>query len=200
MAFDPYHKWLGIPPAEQPANHYRLLAINLFEDDPDVIENAADRQMAHVRTFHSGPHSAESQKLLNELSAAKLDLLDPQKRVAYDAELCRTTLVSPPVVPPPPASPVFQSLFPPPAVEPPQPSPIGVVGVLATPLEAPTEFVIDRNHAPRAGEKARPRRGNSGWAAAGVVTLAAVVLVGSLIWWKHSQDPAPTTTPQVNHA
>lgn len=23
--FDPYHRWLGIPPSEQPANHYRLL-------------------------------------------------------------------------------------------------------------------------------------------------------------------------------
>ena len=23
--FNPYHVWLGIPPEEQPANHYRLL-------------------------------------------------------------------------------------------------------------------------------------------------------------------------------
>ena len=23
--FDPYHIWLGIPPEEQPPNHYRLL-------------------------------------------------------------------------------------------------------------------------------------------------------------------------------
>ncbi len=29
--FDPYHKWLGIPPDEQPANHYRLLGLELFE-------------------------------------------------------------------------------------------------------------------------------------------------------------------------
>jgi hypothetical protein len=25
--FDPYHRWLGIPPQEQPPNHYRLLAL-----------------------------------------------------------------------------------------------------------------------------------------------------------------------------
>jgi hypothetical protein len=50
-AFDPYHRWLGIPPADQPPNHYRLLAINLFEDDAEVIEHAADRQMAHLRSF-----------------------------------------------------------------------------------------------------------------------------------------------------
>ena len=33
--FDPYHRWLGIPPAEQPANRYRLLGIAKFEDDPE---------------------------------------------------------------------------------------------------------------------------------------------------------------------
>ena len=33
-AIDPYHKWLGIPPHEQPANHYRLLGshcLNLMQ-------------------------------------------------------------------------------------------------------------------------------------------------------------------------
>ena len=34
--FDPYHKWLGIPPDQQPAHHYRLLGIGLFESDADV--------------------------------------------------------------------------------------------------------------------------------------------------------------------
>lgn len=86
-AFDPYHKWLGIPPAEQPPNHYRLLGIAWFEDDADVIEAAADRQMAHVRTYQSGKHSEASQAILNELSAARLTLLDRQKKTAYDAML-----------------------------------------------------------------------------------------------------------------
>ena len=48
--FNPYHKWLGIPLEEQPPNYYRLLAIRPFEDDPDVIEAAADQRMSHVRT------------------------------------------------------------------------------------------------------------------------------------------------------
>ncbi len=52
--FDPYRKWLGIPPAEQPPNHYRLLGIGLFESDAEVIASAADRQMSHVRNFQSG--------------------------------------------------------------------------------------------------------------------------------------------------
>jgi serine/threonine protein kinase len=85
--FDPYHKWLGVPPADQPPHHYRLLGIALFESDSDVIEGAADRQMAHVRTFQSGQHSALSQQILNELAAAKVCLLNPQKKAAYDADL-----------------------------------------------------------------------------------------------------------------
>src|SRR6185436_3608769 len=85
--FDPYRKWLGIPPKDQPPNHYRLLGIAHFEDDPDVIENAAARQMAHVRTFQSGKNSALSQKLLNELTAAKLCLLQRERKTPYDEEL-----------------------------------------------------------------------------------------------------------------
>jgi hypothetical protein len=85
--FDPYHKWLAIPPEEQPANHYRLLGLRLFEDDPDVIETSADRQMGHVRRFATGQRGELSQKLLNEISAAKVCLLTPAKRAAYDATI-----------------------------------------------------------------------------------------------------------------
>ena len=27
QSFDPYHKWLGIPPEDQPPHHYRLLGV-----------------------------------------------------------------------------------------------------------------------------------------------------------------------------
>jgi hypothetical protein len=86
--FDPYRKWLGIPPKEQPPHHYRLLGIATFEDDPDVIENAAARQMSHVRTFQtSKQHGPISQRILTELSAAKLCLLSPASKADYDAQL-----------------------------------------------------------------------------------------------------------------
>jgi hypothetical protein len=62
-SFDAYYKWLGISPKDQPPNHYRLLGIELFDDDPDVIEAAADQRMAHVRTYQTGPNSALSQKI-----------------------------------------------------------------------------------------------------------------------------------------
>ncbi|MFO0816609.1 MAG: hypothetical protein U1A77_01630 [Pirellulales bacterium] len=87
MTFDPYHQWLGIPPREQPPNHYRLLGIDLFESNGDVIAYAADRQMTHLRKFQSSRYVAESQRLLNEVAAARVCLLDPNRRLAYDAEL-----------------------------------------------------------------------------------------------------------------
>ncbi|HEX5471097.1 MAG TPA: hypothetical protein VFW73_04390 [Lacipirellulaceae bacterium] len=95
--FDPYHKWLGIPAWEQPPHHYRLLGLTMFESDADVIESAADQRMAHVRTFQCGEHSSDSQKLLNELAAAKLWLLTPERKTPYDTELMqkhRSPLVS----------------------------------------------------------------------------------------------------------
>ena len=85
--FDPYYVWLGIPPQERPANFYRLLAIQLLESDPDVIDNAADQRTAHLRTFQSGKHGKEAEKLLNEVSAARVCLLDPKKKAAYDQQI-----------------------------------------------------------------------------------------------------------------
>ena len=89
VQFDPYHVWLGIPAQEQPANHYRLLGITLFEGQPDVIATAADRQMGHLRTFQSGKHSPLSQRLLNEVATAKICLLTPAKKAVYDGQLRR---------------------------------------------------------------------------------------------------------------
>ena len=86
-AFDPYHKWLGIPPEDQPADHYRLLGLKALESDPDAIEAAADQRMAHLRTYQAGKQSDLSQKLLNEVAAAKVCLLKPAKKAAYDEQL-----------------------------------------------------------------------------------------------------------------
>ena len=94
-SFDPYHKWLGIPPAEQPPHHYRLLGISPFEADPDVVEAAADQRMFHLRSFQAGQHAALSQKLLNETAAAKLCLLRPDRKAIYDAQL-RQQMAGPP--------------------------------------------------------------------------------------------------------
>ncbi|HEY1065982.1 MAG TPA: WD40 repeat domain-containing protein [Pirellulales bacterium] len=89
--FDPYYRWLGIRDPQRPPNHYRLLGLEPFESDVDVIEASADRQMQFVRTFQTGPHADISQRILNELSQARLCLANPQKRAAYDEELRRAT-------------------------------------------------------------------------------------------------------------
>jgi len=85
--FDPYHRWLGIRPEEQPADHYRLLGLARFEDDPEVIRDAAERQIRHVRSYQLGQHRALCQKILNELAAAKACLLDERRRAEYDDRL-----------------------------------------------------------------------------------------------------------------
>lgn len=85
--FDPYYLWLGIPPAEQPPHHYRLLGVQTFEPNEEVISIAAQRQMAHVKNFALGQHGADSQRLLNELAWAKICLLNQEKRRHYDEAL-----------------------------------------------------------------------------------------------------------------
>ena len=88
--FDPYRKWLGIKPEEQPPNHYRLLGISLYEDDPDVIDSAVEQRVTFLQTCASGPNLKHSQKILNEVADARNVLLDAEKKEAYDAELHAT--------------------------------------------------------------------------------------------------------------
>ena len=92
--FDPYYQWLGIPPAEQPANHYRLLGISTFEHDSTVIENAADQRTLHIRSVAVGPHGQAAQRLLTEISTAKISLLSADRKAAYDQSLRQPAPVS----------------------------------------------------------------------------------------------------------
>lgn len=84
MSFDPYHKWLGIPPHDQPPNHYRLLQIELFEADPDVIDAGAKRQTSHIEQVATG---AMGKRIKEEIKAARLCLLNPTAKAVYDDEL-----------------------------------------------------------------------------------------------------------------
>ncbi len=53
--FDPYHKWLGIAPKDQPPHRYRLLGIDPFEEDRSArIASLA----AEVELAPDGPFSA----------------------------------------------------------------------------------------------------------------------------------------------
>jgi hypothetical protein len=99
--FDPYYQWLGISPKHQPANHYRLLGLELFEANADVISTAADQRMAHIRSFQTGKNSAVSQKILNELSTARRCLLNAAAKGEYDTQLrARRAAEAPPAAAP----------------------------------------------------------------------------------------------------
>jgi hypothetical protein len=127
---DAYYKWLGIPPEEQPPNHYRLLGVRAFEADLDVIANAADQRMSHLRTFQSGKYGARSQTMLNEISAAKLCLLKAERKVDYDQKLrvilARSPVLAAPAGSPPPVGPPVG--FRPDSAAPPGPPPSVPVG------------------------------------------------------------------------
>jgi formylglycine-generating enzyme required for sulfatase activity len=85
--FDPYYKWLGIPPDEQPPNHYRLLGIRLFEPDLEVINAAVVQRSQYVRNFQTGKCVEQATRILNEIAAGGACLTDPARRAKYDAEL-----------------------------------------------------------------------------------------------------------------
>ena len=92
--FDPYHKWLGIPKDQRPPTFYQLLGISPGETDAEVIDEAAIRQTAHIRTYQIGPQAKECTKVLNEIAQARTALLNPAKRKEYDAFLAKKTAAS----------------------------------------------------------------------------------------------------------
>jgi len=86
-AFDPYHKWLGIPPKQQPPHHYRLLGLQPLEDDTEVIDAAANRVMAYLQGQATGEHQEASQRLMNHIATARVTLLNEDRKAAYDDRL-----------------------------------------------------------------------------------------------------------------
>jgi type IV pilus assembly protein PilM len=85
--FDPYHKWLGIRDYAGSPNHYRLLGLELFEADDEVIRDAAARQTTHLRTYRNGSQREICERIVQEVLQAKSILLDAREKAAYDREL-----------------------------------------------------------------------------------------------------------------
>jgi len=86
---DVYRDWLKIDATERPLNHYQLLRLKQFEDDPEKIRANYRKLNAHVRKFATGEYEAQSQELLNELAKAMLCLTDAARKEEYDHALGR---------------------------------------------------------------------------------------------------------------
>lgn len=84
---DPYHVWLGLPPGQQPPNYYRMLGLREFENRPEVIDAAAERQTARLLAVPPEARGPDVQKLLAEIASARLCLLQPARKLAYDEAL-----------------------------------------------------------------------------------------------------------------
>ncbi len=85
--FDPYYKWLGIQSDEQPPDHYRLLGIERFELNADVIINAAERQADQLKRYLSGDDGKTAAWLLEAVSKARNCLLGIDSHRHYAAQL-----------------------------------------------------------------------------------------------------------------
>jgi hypothetical protein len=93
-SFDPYRKWLGIPPEEQPPHHYRLLGLELFEEDPDVIVNAADSRLSFLQSLVKDKNADMADRLSAQIKEVQSCLLDPAKKAFYDGQLQRRIAAS----------------------------------------------------------------------------------------------------------
>jgi len=177
--FDPYQQWLGIAKHEQPANYYRLLGVGTLMEDREAIGNAADRQMNFVRTFQLGQHREASQKILRELAEAKLCLLNPETKAAYDAELRQQQTAAPATaVAPPPAPPTQTPPVTPPPAAPVTPKPLSDIP-LVEPKTQPAPARLD------AAALARRRSEKSGglpqWAWIGLAILLTLVVFAWMV-------------------
>jgi hypothetical protein len=116
VPFDPFHKWLGIPPEEQPASYYRLLGIPELESDLEVIEAATEQRTIYLRTFQTGDYSQLAEQLLNMVSSAQVCLLNAETKLRYDTQLRtaneeNTAKASPAPLPHPTATPSNQPII-----------------------------------------------------------------------------------------
>lgn len=85
--FNPYREWLGLESVAATPDHYALLGLPQNEQDPQRIQQAAERATIRVRSHRPGAQAADWARILDEIQAAKNCLLDPQARAAYDRAL-----------------------------------------------------------------------------------------------------------------
>jgi formylglycine-generating enzyme len=93
--FDPYHIWLEIPPDEQPPTPHRLLGIAPDETDKETIREAALQRNAFIRQFSLGEQGIIAERLLNEIAAARDNILAGNVQTAVETPLAVETPIEP---------------------------------------------------------------------------------------------------------
>jgi preprotein translocase subunit Sss1 len=182
--FDPYHKWLGIPKTERPISKYRLLALADFEVDRDVISTAAERQTVFLRTLQAGEHAVLVADLLNEVSQARVTLLNADQKAEYDEQLRKQQAPEPVPEPTPPPIPVVQTTA---------PTPVVVRGTVTQ--EFPVSVV-------QPAKKPRRRKPKQIWKRPAVIGISLVGVIGVLVlvismMSSGDAEPVATNTPPV---
>jgi len=197
-SFDAYHEWLGISPREQPPNHYRLLGIELYEAKPNVIDSAADRQMAHLRTFQTGARGKLCHELLNQVSTARVTLLDPEQKAVYDLDLEKNRAAVR-------AEPQAQTQ---PQNQPPVARAVPL-GLPAAPASAPPKLVRAAPPAPiqpavstlqfsdAPSYRRPPRKQNPPWMAIGAAALGVVLVIAVVTMMSGSGERTAAVEPTV---
>jgi hypothetical protein len=155
--FDPYYEWLGIPPSQQPANHYRLLGVPRFETNIPAIAAAADQRLALVACHQGGPRDGEARRLIALLNDARACLTDAHRKMEYDDSLHAHVGGRPGYVP---MRPPIDALLPP-GVAPTVSNAKPLVRAKPLPAAVPLPSVIEEEFAPNnASKTAQPPEGD----------------------------------------
>ena len=84
---NPYQKLLGLSAELQQPNHYELLELTLFEEDPQAIRDAAADQNSKLLRWQSGKSYQQAERLMSEIGEARDVLLDVESKQEYDLQL-----------------------------------------------------------------------------------------------------------------
>jgi hypothetical protein len=86
---DVYRDWLGIEEEARPLNHYQILRLKRFEDNPAKIREHYRKLSGNVRKHAGGDFGHQAELLLGELADAVTCLTDTRRKQEYDAALGR---------------------------------------------------------------------------------------------------------------
>ena len=201
-SFHPLRDWLGIEsPPEQPS-YYQLLGLDPQQADGEEIKIAADRALAQVRSHRPGNHAQQWAQLLDELTAAKDCLTDPEKRAQYDANLAAGTLAvtgtensASPVAAASPTSPADDFVPPPEGNAPGEPEPASEATHSTSPTVAPAPPIdtVPQSASTSAGITAPPVSTTAGYfAGPGILAPAHLQATGLA-----TTDPMQPYSPQA---